>query len=125
MLLYFIPGLVSSALSKFSVPDAVKIVRLKGSLSILELFHGKTLAFKDLAMTCTIRFLEYFLRKDNRRATVLVGNEKHTEIKKLDKVKHYRYICSQHIPLINGMKTLCILYRNVWGYWKFSHQQCV
>ncbi|XP_053474422.1 threonine synthase-like 2 [Ictalurus furcatus] len=66
-------ALVSSALSKFSVPDAVKMVRLKGSLSILELFHGKTLAFKDLAMTCTTRFLEYFLRKDNRRAIILVG----------------------------------------------------
>ncbi|XP_058238534.1 threonine synthase-like 2 isoform X3 [Hemibagrus wyckioides] len=65
--------LVSSALSKFSVPDAVKMVRLKSSLSILELFHGKTLAFKDLAMTCTTQFLEYFLRKDNRRAIILVG----------------------------------------------------
>lgn len=83
--LCFVPGLVSSALSTFSVPDTVKIVRLKGSLSILELFHGKTLAFKDLAMTCTTRFLEYFLRKDNRRAIILVGKQKNTEIKKLDK----------------------------------------
>ncbi|XP_053341855.1 threonine synthase-like 2 [Clarias gariepinus] len=66
-------GLVSSALSKFSVPDAVKMVGLKGSLSILELFHGETLAFKDLAMTCSTRFMEYFLRKDNRRAIILVG----------------------------------------------------
>lgn len=82
MLHCFIPALVSSALSKFSVPDAVKMVRLKGSLSILELFHGKTLAFKDLAMTCTTRFLEYFLRKDNRRAIILVGKQEHTEIKK-------------------------------------------
>ncbi|TSL28174.1 Threonine synthase-like 2 [Bagarius yarrelli] len=65
--------LISGALSSFSVPDAVKMVQLTGSLSILELFHGKTLAFKDLAMTCTTRFLEYFLRKDNRRAIILVG----------------------------------------------------
>lgn len=88
ILLCFIPGLISTALSKFTVPDAVKMVRLKGSLSILELFHGKTLAFKDLAMACTTRFLDYFLRKGNRRAIILVGKPKHTEIKITDKVEH-------------------------------------
>ncbi|XP_026888360.1 threonine synthase-like 2 [Electrophorus electricus] len=66
-------ALISSALSKFSVPDAVRMVRLKNSLSVLELFHGETLAFKDLSMMCTAHFLEYFLHKEDRRATILVG----------------------------------------------------
>lgn len=65
--------LVGEALSGFSVPEVVRIAQLKGGLSVLELFHGDTLAFKDLAMTCTVRFLNYFLQKENRRATVLVG----------------------------------------------------
>ncbi|XP_030599250.1 threonine synthase-like 2 isoform X2 [Archocentrus centrarchus] len=65
--------LVAEALSGFSVPEVVRIARLNGGLSILELFHGDTLAFKDLAMTCTVRFLSYFLQKESRRATVLVG----------------------------------------------------
>ncbi|XP_069025086.1 threonine synthase-like 2 isoform X1 [Embiotoca jacksoni] len=65
--------LVDEALSGFSVPEVVRIARLKDGLTVLELFHGDTLAFKDLAMTCTVRFLNYFLQKDNRRATVLVG----------------------------------------------------
>ncbi|XP_040014290.1 threonine synthase-like 2 isoform X1 [Xiphias gladius] len=65
--------LVAEALSGFSVPEIVRIARLKEGLSVLELFHGGTLAFKDLAMTCTVRFLDYFLRKENCRATVLVG----------------------------------------------------
>ncbi|XP_037608336.1 threonine synthase-like 2 isoform X1 [Sebastes umbrosus] len=65
--------LVGEALSGFSVPEVVTIARLKDGLSVLELFHGDTLAFKDLAMTCTVRFLDYFLRKQNRRATVVVG----------------------------------------------------
>lgn len=64
---------MGEALSGFCVPEVVRIARLKGGLSILELFHGDTLAFKDLAMTCTVRFLNYFLQKENRRATVLVG----------------------------------------------------
>lgn len=68
-----IEALVLAALSGFSVPEVVRIVRLKDGLSVLELFHGDTLAFKDLAMTCTVRFLDYFLHKENRRATVVVG----------------------------------------------------
>lgn len=65
--------LVSEALTGFSVPEVVQIARLKGGLSVLELFHGETLAFKDLAMTCTVRFLSYFLQKEKHRATVVVG----------------------------------------------------
>ncbi|KAM9820187.1 threonine synthase-like 2 [Neosynchiropus ocellatus] len=66
-------ALVGAALSGFSVPEVVRVVELKDGLSILELFHGDTLAFKDLAMTCTVRFLSYFLQKRQCRATVLVG----------------------------------------------------
>lgn len=65
--------LVGGALSGFSVPEVVRIARLKEGLLVLELFHGETLAFKDLAMTCTVRFLDYFLQKENHRATVVVG----------------------------------------------------
>lgn len=67
------PALVSTALSGFSVPGAVRISRLGDGLSILELFHGSTMAFKDLAMTCTVHFTNYFLQKEKRRAIVLVG----------------------------------------------------
>ncbi|XP_077353174.1 threonine synthase-like 2 isoform X2 [Festucalex cinctus] len=65
--------LVHSALSGFTVPDVIRTVHLKDGLSILELFHGDSLAFKDLAITCTVRFLEYFLQKEKHRATVLIG----------------------------------------------------
>ncbi|XP_040054482.2 threonine synthase-like 2 isoform X1 [Gasterosteus aculeatus] len=65
--------LVGEALTGFSVPEVLRIARLKEGLSILELFHGDTMAFKDLAMTCTVRFLNYFLKKQNRTAIVLVG----------------------------------------------------
>ncbi|XP_012672808.2 threonine synthase-like 2 [Clupea harengus] len=66
-------GLISDALSTFAVPGVVSIAKLKDGLSVLELFHGETFAFKDLAMTCTVRFLEYFLQKESSRATILVG----------------------------------------------------
>lgn len=54
----------------------VKIARLKDGLVLLELFHGRTLAFKDLAMTCTVSFINYFLQKEKSRATVVVGKHK-------------------------------------------------
>jgi threonine synthase len=40
---------------------------------ILELFHGPTLAFKDLAMQFVTQILDYFLLKSGRRAAVLVA----------------------------------------------------
>ncbi|KAL4658251.1 threonine synthase-like 2 isoform X1 [Arapaima gigas] len=66
-------GLLSRALSHFSVPGAVRLMQLKGGLNLLELFHGETRAFKDLAMTCTAHLLKYFLHKEKSRAIVLVG----------------------------------------------------
>ncbi|KAM3874192.1 threonine synthase-like 2 [Diretmus argenteus] len=66
-------ALVSAALSGFSLPEVVRVSGLKDGLSVLELFHGDTMAFKDLAMTCTVRFLDYFLQKESSRAVVLVG----------------------------------------------------
>lgn len=69
-------ALVCAALSGFSVPGAVRLARLKDGLAVLELFHGETLAFKDLAITCTVRFLDYFLHKESRRAIILVGEKK-------------------------------------------------
>lgn len=73
---FLVSALVAEALSGFSSPDVVTMARLKDGLSVLELFHGQTMAFKDLAMTCTVRFLNYFLQKENRRATVIVGKKK-------------------------------------------------
>ncbi|CAL8280579.1 unnamed protein product [Gadus morhua 'NCC'] len=66
-------AMVMEALSSFSVPEVVRFAKLKEGLTIVELFHGNTLAFKDLAMTCTVRFLDYFLQKQKRRAVVVVG----------------------------------------------------
>ena len=65
--------LVDKALGKFSVPEIVKVSNLEGNLNVLELFHGPTLAFKDLAMSCVGQLLEYFLNKRNKHITVIVG----------------------------------------------------
>lgn len=48
-----------SAYGKFEENDAAPVVKIDDKLFILELFHGPTLAFKDIALT----ILPYLLRK--------------------------------------------------------------
>ncbi|XP_013420134.1 threonine synthase-like 2 isoform X2 [Lingula anatina] len=66
-------SLIDKAFSRFTHPDVVNIAKLKNGLNILELFHGTTLAFKDLAMSCVGQFFNYFLKKKERHMVVLVG----------------------------------------------------
>ena len=68
---YFVE-LLDRAFCKFNNSSIVQMTRLSSHLNILELFHGPTLAFKDLAMLCVGQFLEYFLAKRKKHMTVLV-----------------------------------------------------
>lgn len=52
-------GACKSAYSKFEDEDGAPIVKVDENLFIMELFHGPTLAFKDVALT----LLPYLLRK--------------------------------------------------------------
>ena len=65
--------LLDAAFSKFSQSEVAPIVSLKSGLNIMELFHGKTWSFKDLALSCIGQFLQYFLSQDNKHVTILVG----------------------------------------------------
>lgn len=44
-----------------------------GDLHVLELFHGPTLAFKDVAAQNLPRLMSYFLRQEQREVTLLVA----------------------------------------------------
>jgi len=49
------------------------VVSLGEELSILELFHGPTLAFKDFGARFMARLMSYFIRNDERELTILVA----------------------------------------------------
>lgn len=66
-------GLIKKSLSRFRIPEVVRIEKLKGGLNIVELFHGTTLAFKDLGLEVVCSLLSYFLAKSGHHVTVLVG----------------------------------------------------
>ncbi|XP_004612156.2 threonine synthase-like 2 [Sorex araneus] len=66
-------GLIDRAFSRFRHREVVHLARLKDGLNVLELWHGVTYAFKDLSLSCTAQFLQYFLEKRKKHITVVVG----------------------------------------------------
>ena len=51
----------------------IPLVKVSDSISSLELFHGPTLAFKDIGARFMSRCLGYFVKGDSRKVTVLVA----------------------------------------------------
>ena len=51
----------------------IPLVKVNEEIYSLELFHGPTLAFKDVGARFMSRCLGYFLRNENKKVTVLVA----------------------------------------------------
>ena len=60
-----------SAVAKFDVPDIAPLRALDGGVSVLELFHGPTLAFKDFALQFLGLLYERQCRLRNEKLAVL------------------------------------------------------
>ena len=56
-----------------TVDFPIPLVKIREGISSLELFHGPTLAFKDIGARFMSRCLGHFLREDRRTVTVLVA----------------------------------------------------
>ncbi|MDI1344439.1 MAG: threonine synthase [Pseudolabrys sp.] len=61
------------AYGTFRHPAIAPLVQLDSNLFVCELFHGPTLAFKDLAMQLVARLMDYVLIKRNERTTIVVA----------------------------------------------------
>lgn len=64
---------VEAACSSFDRTSIAPLVELEPGLYLLELFHGPTLAFKDIAMQLLARLMARELRRRNVHATILVA----------------------------------------------------
>ena len=58
-------GLVNKSYSTFRHPDVTPLKQLNDKLFILELFHGPTFAFKDVALQLLGNLFEFFLLRRN------------------------------------------------------------
>jgi threonine synthase len=61
------------AYGTFRHPATAPLVQLGANLFVLELFHGPTLAFKDLAMQLVARLMDHVLRERGERTTIVVA----------------------------------------------------
>ncbi|MDV6318063.1 threonine synthase [Chromohalobacter sp. HP20-39] len=64
-------GLVTDAYASFSHEAVVPLNQLASNHFLLELFHGPTLAFKDVALQLLGRILDHFLAKRGERAVIM------------------------------------------------------
>ena len=67
-----VKDLVRSSYKNFRVKDVVTIKKL-GEINLLELFHGPTLAFKDIAMQVIGNMYEKILKKNNLKVSIDVA----------------------------------------------------
>ena len=70
------PGLdamVAEAYATFDHPDVCPLVEVEPGLHLLELFHGPTLAFKDVALQLVGRLFDAELTRRGARATIVVA----------------------------------------------------
>src|ERR1041385_1833690 len=61
------------AYGTFRHPAVAPLVQLNPGLFVLELFHGPTLAFKDLAMQLVARMMDHVLQARGERTTIVVA----------------------------------------------------
>lgn len=62
---------VQRAYSTFSHPEIAPLVPISDHWSVLELFHGPTLAFKDFALQLLGNFYEAQIARDGKKLTIL------------------------------------------------------
>ena len=60
----------------FTEKDLIKIIKLNDSISVLELFHGPTAAFKDFGLQLAAAFFNKTLEDQNRTAIVIFSTIK-------------------------------------------------
>lgn len=65
-----IDRLVDTAYRSFSHPDIVRL-QAAGDIPVLELFHGPTLAFKDIALQLLGQLFDYILTQRRQRLNIL------------------------------------------------------
>jgi len=68
-----IPAEVLKNIAAETISFDIPLKKINEQISILELFHGPTLAFKDVGARFMSRCLSYFLKDQDKKVTVLVA----------------------------------------------------
>ena len=81
-----IKDLIKNSYKNFRVNDVVVIKKI-GKVNLLELFHGPTLAFKDIAMQVIGNMYEKILEKNNSKVNIVVATSGDTGAAAISAIK--------------------------------------
>ncbi len=84
--------LIAEAYASFEVPEVAPVKMLDDNLHLLELFHGPTLAFKDVALQLLGRMLDHSLEKRGEHATIVGATSGDTGSAAIEAVRDRRTI---------------------------------
>ncbi len=79
-------SLIKKSYSTFREKEVVKISNI-GDLKLLELYHGPTLAFKDIAMQFIGNLYEYYLSKNDKKINIVVATSGDTGAAAIDAIR--------------------------------------
>jgi threonine synthase len=79
-------AIINKSYSAFRKKNVIDIISI-GDKKVLELFHGPTLAFKDIAMQLLGNFYEYYLKKNNKNINIIVATSGDTGAAAIDSIK--------------------------------------
>jgi len=79
-------SLIKKSYSTFREKEVVKLSNV-GEIKLLELFHGPTLAFKDVAMQFIGNLYEYYLNKNDKKINIVVATSGDTGAAAIDAIK--------------------------------------
>ena len=79
-------SLINKSYSTFREKEVVKTSNV-GEIKLLELFHGPTLAFKDIAMQFIGNLYEYYLNKNDKKINIVVATSGDTGAAAIDAIK--------------------------------------
>jgi len=79
-------SLIKKSYSTFREKEVVKLSNL-GEIKLLELFHGPTLAFKDVAMQFIGNLYEYYLSKNDKKINIVVATSGDTGAAAIDAIR--------------------------------------
>ncbi len=79
-------SLIKKSYLTFREKDVVKFSNV-GEIKLLELFHGPTLAFKDVAMQFIGNLYEYYLSKNDQKINIVVATSGDTGAAAIDAIK--------------------------------------
>ncbi len=84
--------LIAKSYRSFRVPNVTEIKELEKNLYVLELFHGPTIAFKDVALQLLGNLQDYVLTKKNEDIVIIGATSGDTGSAAIEGVKNCKHV---------------------------------